>query len=176
MEIAADAIGLPVDDTRGVTVTGGMGLFGGPGNNYSTHAIAEMAKRLREEGSRLGVVTANGGYLTKQSIGIYASEPGANPFALADRAAIDAELAKRPRVTSTADASGALTLEAHTVRFRAGERFEGIVIGRLDDGRRSVAVSSDASTMERLATEDCVELTGQAEHRDGKNHFRFEDA
>ena len=73
VEVACDAIGLASDDARGVTVTGGLPFFGGPGNNYSLHAIAEMVSRLRNGGGKHGLVTANGYYLTKHSMGIYST-------------------------------------------------------------------------------------------------------
>ena len=47
MQIGADMLGIPVDDPRPLTVTGGLPYHGGPGNNYSTHAIARMVERLR---------------------------------------------------------------------------------------------------------------------------------
>ena len=39
--------GLPIapDDRRGLTLTGGLPFFGGAGNNYSMHAIAETVQR-----------------------------------------------------------------------------------------------------------------------------------
>ena len=47
------------DDPRGITCTGGMSFFGGPGNNYSSHGIAALHPKLREAG---GLVTdADGG-------------------------------------------------------------------------------------------------------------------
>ena len=46
VEAACAALGLACDDPRGLTVTGGLPFFGGPGNNYSMHAIAAMAARF----------------------------------------------------------------------------------------------------------------------------------
>ncbi len=41
MQIAAAELGLPLDDPgRPLTVTGGLGFAGGPGNNYVSHSIA----------------------------------------------------------------------------------------------------------------------------------------
>ncbi len=51
VEVAADALGLATDDARGLTVTGGLPYFGGPGNNYTTHSIATITDRLREGGT-----------------------------------------------------------------------------------------------------------------------------
>src|ERR1700688_3432638 len=61
--IAAEILGL---DWRAAppTVTGGLPFFGGPGNNYSMHAIATMMARLRQDSGSFGLVLANGGFLT----------------------------------------------------------------------------------------------------------------
>jgi acetyl-CoA C-acetyltransferase len=36
----ADHLQLPCDGSRALTLTGGLPYFGGPGNNYSMHALA----------------------------------------------------------------------------------------------------------------------------------------
>jgi acetyl-CoA C-acetyltransferase len=70
-----EGLGLAPDDPRGLTVTGGLPFFGGAGNNYSMHAIAEMARRLRRRAGAVGLVGANGGFLSKYSVGVYSSTP-----------------------------------------------------------------------------------------------------
>ena len=52
VELAAEALGLATDDRRGLTVTGGLPYFGGPGNNYTTHGIATLTDLLRERRRR----------------------------------------------------------------------------------------------------------------------------
>ena len=42
VELAMKALSLAVDDPRPRTVTGGLAYAGGPGNSYSTHALAAM--------------------------------------------------------------------------------------------------------------------------------------
>ena len=74
-------MGITADDPRGLTVTGGLPYFGGPGNNYVTHSIAQMMDDVRKAPGSKGLVTANGNYVTKQSAGIYSTEPPAKPFA-----------------------------------------------------------------------------------------------
>src|SRR5262245_20513702 len=81
VEIACSEMGIAQDDPRGLTVTGGLAYFGGPGNNYVTHSIAQMMDEVRERPGSKGLVTANGNYVTKQSAGIYSTEPPAKPFA-----------------------------------------------------------------------------------------------
>jgi acetyl-CoA C-acetyltransferase len=58
------------------TLTGGLSFFGGPGNGYSIYNIAAMVDALRNDGSKPALVTANGGVMSKQAVGIYtASQP-----------------------------------------------------------------------------------------------------
>ena len=61
-------------DPRPLTLTGGLPFFGGPGNNYSLHGIAEMAHTLRAAPGHLGLVLANGGWMTKEAAGVYSTE------------------------------------------------------------------------------------------------------
>ena len=42
-----DGFGLTADDPRGLTLTGGLPFFGGAGNNYSMHGIAETVAECR---------------------------------------------------------------------------------------------------------------------------------
>jgi acetyl-CoA C-acetyltransferase len=69
---ARQALGIDKNDERGLTITGGLPYFGGPGNNYVMHSLAEMATRVRGE-DRRGLVTANGGILSKHAAVILGS-------------------------------------------------------------------------------------------------------
>jgi acetyl-CoA C-acetyltransferase len=129
----ADQLGLKPDDPRGLTVTGGLPFFGGPGNNYSMHAIAETVRRLRETGGA-GLVGANGGALTKYSAGVYSTQP--RRWAPAEAPA-NAPLTGPPEAE---EADGPATIETYTVRHARDGRRKGVVVGRLDaDGRRFLA-------------------------------------
>jgi acetyl-CoA C-acetyltransferase len=70
-----DAFGLDRDDPRGWTLTGGLPFFGGAGNNYSSHAIAEAVGRCRAAPGSYALVGANGGNMSKYAAGIYSTEP-----------------------------------------------------------------------------------------------------
>jgi acetyl-CoA C-acetyltransferase len=69
VQVAANILGLSLDEPRGLTLTGGLPYFGGPGNKDSNHAIASLVDRLRESGG-VGYVGSNGGFLSKHSIGL----------------------------------------------------------------------------------------------------------
>ena len=68
-----EAFGLDVNDPRGWTLTGGLPFFGGAGNNYSAHAIAEAVARCRATPGSFALVGANGGNMSKYAAGIYST-------------------------------------------------------------------------------------------------------
>ncbi len=142
VEIAADMIGLVHDDPRGLTLTGGLPYFGGPGNNYSTHGIAEMVARCRASPGSRGLVFANGGYLTKHSFGVYSSQP-APDWHRADPATYQADIdaLPAPRFTETPDGEG--VVEACTVIHDKGRPAFAILYARLDSGERGLAQMHD---------------------------------
>jgi len=49
-----DEFGLQADDPRGLTLTGGLPYFGGPGNSYSLHGIAETVAQMRDRPDHSG--------------------------------------------------------------------------------------------------------------------------
>ena len=159
VEIAAEGIGVPLDDARRLTVTGGLPFFGGPGNNYSMHAIATLAERLPEVGG-LGYIGANGGVLSKHSAGVYGTSPPPRGFVAADtgeqQAAINAAA-----LPMTTDAQGPATVAAATVVYdRNGQITDAPVIATLADGRRVAARAHESIRSSLSATN----LTGAAIH------------
>ena len=136
-----DGLGIATDDPRGLTLTGGLPFFGGAGNNYSMHAVAETVAQMRSAPGQFGLVSANGGILSKHSVGIYSSTPAEwKP----DRSALlQAQVAGWPTEPVTENADGDATIETYTVR-RDGGRPTGIIIGRLvADDSRFLATSED---------------------------------
>jgi len=152
-----DGLGLAADDPRGLTVTGGLPFFGGPGNNYSMHAIVEMVERARR-GPGFGLVGANGGALSKYSVGVYTATP--SPWRAGDDAALQRQVdsAERVSIVEHVEEPGAeATVETWTVQHSGGDR-TAIVIGRLDDGRRLVAtgVAGDDELVDHLLGDDVL--------------------
>ncbi len=73
---AIDSLGDPVRAPGEYTLTGGLSFFGGPGNGYPLYSLAAMVEALRKDGSKPALVTANGGVMSKQAVGVYtASQP-----------------------------------------------------------------------------------------------------
>ena len=172
VEIACQEMEIPLDDPRGLTVTGGLPYFGGPGNNYVTHSIAQMMDRVRAKPGSKGLCTANGNYVTKQSAGIYSTDWPSRPFEPRDpaiyQAVIDADMG--PTVAEIA--SGAGTIETYTVMHdRRGPSF-GILFGRLADGSRFIAnTPNDPALLQRMTEEDHLGAAGRVRSTDGLNIF-----
>ncbi|WDA42697.1 acetyl-CoA acetyltransferase [Erythrobacter sp. BLCC-B19] len=140
-----DHFGLTADDPRGLTLTGGLPFFGGAGNNYSAHAIAEAVQKVRGDRGSFALVGANGGWMSKYATGIYSTEPadwsGNDRFAVLPKATDKVPLAKEP--------VPAAVVETYTIN-RGPKGAEAIFIGRSDAGERVVgnADLSDAATGE----------------------------
>jgi acetyl-CoA C-acetyltransferase len=149
VQLAAAELGLPVDDPgRELTCTGGLTFFGGPGNDYATHGIAAVARRLREapEGT-LGLSTALGWYATKHALGLYGNAPPSRPYAALAPAPDHPE----PRAVAEPH-DGEATAETCTVVYeRDGTASSGILFALLDDGRRALARSDDADVLAAMA-------------------------
>jgi acetyl-CoA C-acetyltransferase len=173
VELARDALGIPDDDPRPLTVTGGLPYFGGPGNNYSLHAIAAMMMALRAAPDTMGLVTGLGWYVTKHAAGVYAAAPPSRPWQRVDPAVDQAAIDAEPHPVLALEATGRATIETYTViHDRDGGPMKGLVIGRLDDARRFLAVTSDDRTMlEGLETTCAIGRAGTVSFADGVNRF-----
>jgi acetyl-CoA C-acetyltransferase len=173
VEAAADALGLAADDRRGLTVTGGLPYFGGPGNNYTTHAVATLTDRLRDESAgdghrpRFGLATGLGWFITKHALGLYATEPPPGGFRRGDTAAaqeaIDATAT--PMALEVEEPTAAVVVAATVVR--GGDGTEGIgpataapAIVRLPDGRQMAVSPIDEHVLDEVGGRDVPGLVG----------------
>jgi len=162
VQVVADGLGLRADDPRGLTLTGGLPFFGGPGNNYSMHGVAETVVRARSNPGSFGFVGANGGTLSKYSAGVYSTTPA--PWRPDRSAEIQAELDAVAAVPRAVRPRGWATIETFTVRFGRDGARTGVVVGRLaDTGERFLAtgVDGDDDLLDLLAAEQPV---GQRVH------------
>ena len=77
---AVDALNDPHRAQGDYTMTGGLSFFGGPGNGYTLYSLAAMVEALRRDRSRPALITANGGVMSKQAVGIYTACQPAKPW------------------------------------------------------------------------------------------------
>lgn len=160
---AIDHLGLAQDDPRGLTVTGGLPYFGGAGNGYSSHAIAEMVDRMRDTPGGYGLVGANGGFQSKYAALVLSAEP----TSFAGWSASPRPGDGAPEVAGLVEGTG--TIETYTVVYGKDGPTYAISIGALPDGRRFIARADDAETVGAMVADDplrkTVNLTNDGEER-----------
>lgn len=154
--VAIDGLGLRPDDPRGLTVTGGLPYFGGPGNNYSMHAICAMAERIRSQPGSYGMVGANGGYLSKYAVGIYSTRPAA--FAPADNERLQEQIDNLPAPPRAERPDGWATVETYTVVYGRAAPDYAVVVGRTGRGERFLAMTEagDTRTLDEILDGDAL--------------------
>jgi acetyl-CoA C-acetyltransferase len=174
VELACAEIGIAEDDPRGLTVTGGLPYFGGPGNNYVMHSIAEMAARLRAAPGANGLVTGNGWFLTKHAFGVYSTTPPAAPWKRRPPKSYQSEIDTLPHPPIVLEPSGRAVVETYTIVHARDRMRLGIIIGRDAEGRRFVAnTPDDEHTLRDLQARDAIGRSGTVASFDGgmKNIF-----
>ncbi|BBH69673.1 hypothetical protein ACTI_63580 [Actinoplanes sp. OR16] len=137
VEIAAAELGLPLDDPdRPLTVTGGLTFAGGPGNNYSGHAVANLVPLLRSDPEAKGLATALGWYATKHAAGVFSAAPPATLFADIDA---DPRLDRPPARKALSSYVGDAVLEAYTIPYdRDGNPSATVITALTPSGDRVV--------------------------------------
>ncbi len=174
---ACETLGIKHDDPRGLTVTGGLPFFGGPGNNYSMHGIVNIVKQLREDGKGYGLVGANGGFLSKHAVGIYGTSAPERGFRLADAAALDAIVQAQDSPVVAEYADGRATIESYSVEFSSKGPKRGFILGRLEDGRRFLGSTdrADKETVQALLSADPLGREIFVTSKGPGNRFSFDE-
>ncbi len=152
--LAAEALGL---DWRTIelTLTGGLPFFGGAGNNYAMHAIAAMAEKLRKNPQDYGLVIANGGFLSKQAVGIYSMHPTPD-WQPVSSTAIQAEIRDSPATERIAHDCEA-AIESYSVVYRKGTPERALIFAKDGDGKRVIATAGrDSNAIPELQKSDPI--------------------
>ncbi len=153
---------LKLDATKPLTVTGGLTWAGGPLNNYVMHSIVRMAQLLREKQGQNGLITANGGYITKHAFGVYSSEPPAQPYQHAD---LQQEVDQTFRRDVVINHSGDGIVEGYSVVYGANGMEKAFVAARLPDERRAWGVCHDMDVLDSMTKEEfCGREVRLADH------------
>ena len=162
-----DAFGLDRDDPRGWTLTGGLPFFGGAGNNYSGHAIAQAVLRCRADPGGMVLVGANGGIMSKYAAGVYSTAP-ANWSASRWRS-LD-KIKPHWEVLDTFD--GEAVAESFTIQ--PGKQGEVATVVALADNARVLANSADPAICAELRKGKIAGRTVRIEDDGtGRNRFWF---
>ena len=150
VQIGAAEFGLGLD--RPLTVTGGLTFAGGPLNNYVSHSVATMVDVLREEPG-IGLISGNGGYITKHSAALYRSDPPPTPFVEIDGQHRADQVEPVPGDDSF---QGEGSIEGYTVMHNRAEPPEALVAVRTPSGGRTWGRSDDGSITGELMVSEGV--------------------
>jgi len=140
VSIAKKMIGIRDDDPRSLTLTGGLGFFGGPGNNYNLHAVATLAEKISNGAQSNGLVTALGWFMHKHAAGVYGSEP--NPREIKEDHIEDQKnpLTGNPPMNIKEEMIGTGIIETYTVIFSIEQTPSyALIYGKNEDNHRFVA-------------------------------------
>jgi acetyl-CoA C-acetyltransferase len=174
VELAMKAYGLrgpSGGDERALTLTGGLGFAGGPGNNYSTHGIAMAVDACRSEPGSVSLVTALGWYATKHSVGLYSTTPpGGEGFVAVDPARTQRAVDALPSRAPAGTVDGEVVVEATSVIFeRDGSPSLGIITALTPTGDRALANSRDKDALQSMCAEPWEGRTVRLRSDDGTN-------
>ncbi|RBR26855.1 uncharacterized protein FIESC28_00436 [Fusarium coffeatum] len=166
-----------MEPKKPITLIGGLTSFGGAGNNYSLHAIAEMARVIRHGKYQNGLVLANGGVLSWQHAICLSAQPKRDGSPYESSTFLDnGQLSQGPEFTAKAE--GEAIIETYTVDHdRSGPKL-GHVVGKLTEtGQRFIANHADEFTLSTLVstTTEPIGMKGFVEvGSDGRNLFTIQ--
>ena len=148
----AEELGLATDGSDALSLTGGLPYFGGPGNNYATHGLAEMWSQLRKKPDSYGFLHGNGGILSKHGSGIFSCEPSIIDWSTA---ATTVSTDSVPAMESILHPDHG-TIKSYTINYMNGAPVQAIILAETDDERRFVAHTrgEDQHVVQAMAAED----------------------
>ncbi|MDT8380181.1 MAG: hypothetical protein RQ739_14945 [Desulfotignum sp.] len=158
VSIARKMAGLTDTDPRPLTLTGGLGFFGGPGNNYNLHAVATLMEQIADGRYRTGLVTALGWFMHKHAAGIYSSRRPEKSLAGAAVADLENPMAGPDPVPIDETPAGKGTIETYTIVYHPDHTpAYGVIYGRTRRGHRFVArTAKDPDIFATLSGQDMV--------------------
>jgi acetyl-CoA C-acetyltransferase len=173
IKIACDEMNIDINTNKNLTVTGGLPYFGGPGNNYVTHSISEIMNRVRKNIGSKGMVTANGNYITKQSVGVYSSEPPNKEFSPINPNIYQEAINNKKGPNFINVANGNAFIETYTViNDKKGPSYA-IVFGRLEDGSRFISnTPHDKNLLIDMMNNDYLNVKGLVKNKNNLNIFK----
>jgi acetyl-CoA C-acetyltransferase len=169
-----DILNLPSCGSPPLTITGGLPFFGGPGNNYAMHALAEMTIKLRQS-HRRGLITANGGVLSKHAAVVLSDLP----HTVANKVLewpLDEQHTKdegeNPQLPICVNPTYG-TVITYTVIYTKNAADLGVVMGLTPDGERFLASSVENGVTRSMAVKNPIGRAIQTTTTDNRHTFTF---
>ncbi|MBV7495063.1 hypothetical protein KW837_12405 [Pseudomonas sp. PDM24] len=159
-KMARRALGLP--EQKPLSLAGGLTFFGGPANNYMTHALAAAVRALRERKGQTALIYGQGEFVTKHAAVVLATKPPKQPPQMLDVQA-DANAAAGPQPPLLESYQGIATIESFTIIYdRNGAPSQAPVVTRTPNGDRVVALvaCNDDASIKALLGSDPIGCRG----------------
>jgi acetyl-CoA C-acetyltransferase len=164
-----EALDLPTDGSRALTLTGGLPFFGGPGNNYSMHGLAEMSQQLRDKPDSKGLLTANGGFLSKHAAIVLSRQAAKIDWqAMPSHTLATASFPSMPEAGQPDQG----TVLSYTVQYKRGVAQQVVIIGE-DNGERFIATNNDQAAIARCEASSPIGAAVTVSSHDSVNTFEF---
>ncbi|MGD8974368.1 MAG: hypothetical protein PVJ56_13795, partial [Desulfobacterales bacterium] len=171
VSVARRMLELKDNDPRPLTLTGGLGFFGGPGNNYSLHAVATLADAIACEKSDNGLITSLGWFMHKHAAGVYGATPVEADLQYHDLEDEKDYLVGKEPVKIIDKASGKGVIETYTVVYsKDATSSYAVIYGKTDKGLRFIArPHPDSDVFDALTMQNQVGTPVQLRHDAGRN-------
>ena len=161
VELALDALGVPLDDPRPFSLTGGLAFAGGPGNAYVLHSLASALEHLRRSPSDRVLVTGIGMANTKHAATLLTG-PDHVPAGATGATVYRLEESEAP-MTVEARADGTARVITYTIEYeRDGTPMNVIWLLALDNGNRTIANTADGEmdVVETILSREAIGCSG----------------
>jgi acetyl-CoA C-acetyltransferase len=144
---------LGIDDGRALSLTGGMRFSGGPWCGYAMQGFAATVEAVRAEPGALGLVSANGGAITKLVVTLLSTEPTPEFSCASAQPAIDAT----PRREVTERYDGPARIESYTVMHgRGGVPLNAVLACRTPAEQRVWGIINDPAVASTMTVDDAI--------------------
>ena len=158
VSIARKMLNLHDDDPRPLTLTGGLGFFGGPGNNYNLHAVVTLVDQIANGKRNNGMVTALGWFMHKHAAGIYSNQRPTTDLGQMDMEDRENFLAGPPPLDIDPQPKGQGKIDTYTLIYATDQTpAYAVIYGRTEAGRRFIAnTPKDPHTFEALTRKNQI--------------------
>jgi acetyl-CoA C-acetyltransferase len=141
------------------------------------HGIASMVEILRADPGSFGVVGANGGVLSKHSVGVYSTTAVAD-WRPCDSRPLQASIDALPAPPFTHEPRGTASVESYTVVCGSQGPKYGVIIGRLDATNErffAQTAKGDDATPAAMVERDPLGMRIVVDTRDAVSTFAIAD-
>lgn len=169
---AKKALGIK-NGSRDLTITGGLPYFGGPGNNYSMHAVAQMTQQLRLKPSSRGMVTANGGMLSKHAAVVLSCQSGRSGALDWNTSQLEPYDADPLQMIEAAKSPDSGKIISFTIAYGKKTASKSFVLAETAQGHRFVAYNEEPHIIAEVENIPPIGRQIAVTSQAGKNQFTF---